>query len=124
MLRRHSRGLGPVLARIGVEGQELIAFKNGNSTINVYSSQYAGTNQAKAKGITSHHLVSVFIPSRDNICYVIGIEDVRVENRGSILRDFVAGKSPMAFEASILIHFIHKSALYFAALLKSSIVSL
>jgi hypothetical protein len=59
-----------------------------------------------------------------NIYYVLGTEAVRVENRGSILRDFVAGKSPMAFEASILIHFIHKSALYFSALLKSSIVSL
>jgi hypothetical protein len=57
-------------------------------------------------------------------CYVLGTEAVRVENRGSILRDFVAGKSSMAFEASILIHFIHKSALYVSALLKSSIVSL
>jgi hypothetical protein len=41
---------------------------------------------------------------------VIGIEAARVENRGSILRDFIAGKSLIAFEASILIHFIHKSA--------------
>jgi hypothetical protein len=55
---------------------------------------------------------------------VVYTEAVRMENRGSILSDFVAGKSPMAFEASILIHFIHKSALYFSALLKSSIVSL
>ena len=59
-----------------------------------------------------------------NICYVLGTEAVRVEDRGSILRDFVAGKPPMAFEASILMHFIHKSALYVSALLKSSIVSL
>ena len=60
-----------------------------------------------------------------NICYVLGTEAVRVENRGSILRDFVAGKSSsMAFDASILIHLRHKSALYVSAILKSSIVSL
>jgi hypothetical protein len=55
---------------------------------------------------------------------VIGIEVVIVENRGSILRDFVAGKSSMVLDALILIHFIHKSSLYVSALLKSSIVSL
>jgi catechol 2,3-dioxygenase-like lactoylglutathione lyase family enzyme len=36
------------LAQVSVEGQELIVFKSGNSTINVYRSQYAGTNQATA----------------------------------------------------------------------------
>jgi hypothetical protein len=46
---------------------------------------------------------------------VIGTEAVRLENRDSILRDFIAGKSPIAFEASILIHFIHKSAVYTSA---------
>jgi hypothetical protein len=34
--------------QVGAEGQELIVFKRGNSTINVYESQYAGTNQATA----------------------------------------------------------------------------
>jgi catechol 2,3-dioxygenase-like lactoylglutathione lyase family enzyme len=34
------------LNRVGAEGQELIVFKSGNSTINVYRSQYAGTNKA------------------------------------------------------------------------------
>lgn len=29
-------------------GQEVIVFKSGNSIINVYKSQYAGTNQATA----------------------------------------------------------------------------
>jgi catechol 2,3-dioxygenase-like lactoylglutathione lyase family enzyme len=61
------------LTQIGTEGQELIVFKSGNSTINVYQSQYAGTNQAtavtwvvgedveevvrslKAKGVTFEH---------------------------------------------------------------------
>jgi hypothetical protein len=28
----------------------------------------------------------------------LGIEAVKVENRGSILRDFIAGKSSIAFE--------------------------
>jgi catechol 2,3-dioxygenase-like lactoylglutathione lyase family enzyme len=37
-------GLKPV----GAEGEELIAFRSGNSTINVYRSKYAGTNQATA----------------------------------------------------------------------------
>jgi catechol 2,3-dioxygenase-like lactoylglutathione lyase family enzyme len=36
------------LTQIGAEGQELIVFRSGNSTINVYKSQYAGTNQATA----------------------------------------------------------------------------
>jgi catechol 2,3-dioxygenase-like lactoylglutathione lyase family enzyme len=37
-------GLTPVDA----EGQEVIVFKSGNSTVYVYQSQYAGTNQATA----------------------------------------------------------------------------
>ena len=36
------------LNKVGAEGQELIVFKSGNSTINVYKSQYAGTNKATA----------------------------------------------------------------------------
>ena len=37
-------GLKPV----DTEGEELIVFKSGNSTLNVYRSQYAGTNRATA----------------------------------------------------------------------------
>jgi catechol 2,3-dioxygenase-like lactoylglutathione lyase family enzyme len=36
------------LKQIGSEDQELIVFKSGNSTVKVYRSQYAGTNQATA----------------------------------------------------------------------------
>jgi catechol 2,3-dioxygenase-like lactoylglutathione lyase family enzyme len=36
------------LTQVGVEGQEVIVFKSGNSIINVYRSQYAGTNQSTA----------------------------------------------------------------------------
>jgi catechol 2,3-dioxygenase-like lactoylglutathione lyase family enzyme len=36
------------LIQTGAEGQEVIVFKSGNSTVNVYRSQYAGTNQATA----------------------------------------------------------------------------
>jgi catechol 2,3-dioxygenase-like lactoylglutathione lyase family enzyme len=36
------------LTKIGKEGGELVAYKSGNSTINVYRSKYAGTNQATA----------------------------------------------------------------------------
>ncbi len=61
------------LTQVGAEGEELIVFRSGNSTINVYQSQYAGTNQAtaltwtvgddvegvvralKAKGVTFEH---------------------------------------------------------------------
>jgi catechol 2,3-dioxygenase-like lactoylglutathione lyase family enzyme len=61
------------LTQVDAEGQEFIVFKSGNSTVNVYRSQYAGTNQAtavtwavgeemeeivralKAKGITFEH---------------------------------------------------------------------
>jgi catechol 2,3-dioxygenase-like lactoylglutathione lyase family enzyme len=36
------------LAQVGIEDQEAIIFKSGNSTVIVYRSQYAGTNQATA----------------------------------------------------------------------------
>jgi catechol 2,3-dioxygenase-like lactoylglutathione lyase family enzyme len=36
------------LKQVGAEGDEVIAFGSGNSTLNVYRSQYAGTNQATA----------------------------------------------------------------------------
>jgi catechol 2,3-dioxygenase-like lactoylglutathione lyase family enzyme len=61
------------LAQVAIEDQEAIVFKSGNSTVIVYRSQYAGTNQAtavtwivgkeledvvqqlKAKGVTFEH---------------------------------------------------------------------
>ena len=60
------------LTQVGAEGEELIVFRSGKSTINVYRSRYAGTNQAtavtwtvgdvegviralKAKGVTFEH---------------------------------------------------------------------
>lgn len=61
------------LTKVGAQGAELIVFKSGKSTINVYRSDYAGTNQAtavtwivgddlekivqalKAKGVTFEH---------------------------------------------------------------------
>jgi catechol 2,3-dioxygenase-like lactoylglutathione lyase family enzyme len=60
------------LKQVDAEGEELVVFKSGSSTINVYRSQYAGTNRAtavtwevddvevtaralKAKGITFEH---------------------------------------------------------------------
>lgn len=36
------------LTEVGAEGEELIAYRSGNSTINVYRSQFAGTNKATA----------------------------------------------------------------------------
>jgi catechol 2,3-dioxygenase-like lactoylglutathione lyase family enzyme len=36
------------LTQVDAEGQEAIVFKSGNSTVNVYRSQYAGTNKATA----------------------------------------------------------------------------
>jgi len=36
------------LKEIWTQDQEVIVFKSGNSTVNVYRSQYAGTNQATA----------------------------------------------------------------------------
>ena len=36
------------LKRIGDEGPELLVFKSGNTTLNVYRSEKAGTNQATA----------------------------------------------------------------------------
>jgi catechol 2,3-dioxygenase-like lactoylglutathione lyase family enzyme len=36
------------LKQVGAEGDEVIAFGSGNSTLNVYRSRYAGTNQATA----------------------------------------------------------------------------
>ena len=36
------------LIQVGAEDEELIAFKSGNTTIYIYQSQNAGTNQATA----------------------------------------------------------------------------
>ncbi|HUP00963.1 MAG TPA: VOC family protein [Gemmatimonadota bacterium] len=36
------------LTQVGAEGEELIVFRSGNTTINVYRSEYAGTNKATA----------------------------------------------------------------------------
>ena len=35
-----------VLTQVAAEGQEVIVLKSGNSTVNVYRSQYAGTNKS------------------------------------------------------------------------------
>jgi catechol 2,3-dioxygenase-like lactoylglutathione lyase family enzyme len=60
------------LEKTGEEGEEVIAYRSGNSTINVYRSEFAGTNKAtaltwqvddldaavrdlKAKGVTFEH---------------------------------------------------------------------
>lgn len=61
------------LTPVDTEGEELVVYKSGNSTLNVYRSDYAGTNQAtavtwstdealenevqalKAKGVTFEH---------------------------------------------------------------------
>jgi catechol 2,3-dioxygenase-like lactoylglutathione lyase family enzyme len=61
------------LTQVGAEGEELLVFKSGNTTIYVYQSQNAGTNQAttltwvvgedlediirelKTKGVTFEH---------------------------------------------------------------------
>jgi catechol 2,3-dioxygenase-like lactoylglutathione lyase family enzyme len=36
------------LSEVHTEGGELVVYKSGNSTLNVYRSQFAGTNQATA----------------------------------------------------------------------------
>ena len=36
------------LTPVGAEGDEVVVFKSGSSKLNVYRSQYAGTNQATA----------------------------------------------------------------------------
>jgi catechol 2,3-dioxygenase-like lactoylglutathione lyase family enzyme len=36
------------LKQVGTEGEEVVVFKSGSSTINVYRSQYAGSNKATA----------------------------------------------------------------------------
>ena len=36
------------LKAVDAEGEELIVFKSGNTVLNVYRSQYAGTNKATA----------------------------------------------------------------------------
>ena len=73
------------LTQIGAEGQEVIVFRSGSSTIYVYKSQYAGTNQAtaltwvvgkdiegivqelKAKGITFEHYNMSDVTREDDI---------------------------------------------------------
>ena len=36
------------LVPVGSQGDEVVVFKSGNSTLNLYRSRYAGTNQATA----------------------------------------------------------------------------
>jgi catechol 2,3-dioxygenase-like lactoylglutathione lyase family enzyme len=73
------------LTQIGAEGQEVIVFRSGSSTIYVYKSQYAGTNQAtaltwvvgkdiegvvrelKAKGVTFEHYNMPDVTREDDI---------------------------------------------------------
>jgi catechol 2,3-dioxygenase-like lactoylglutathione lyase family enzyme len=73
------------LTQIGAEGQEVIVFRSGSSTIYVYKSQYAGTNQAtaltwvvgkdiegavqelKAKGVTFEHYEMPDVTREDDI---------------------------------------------------------
>ena len=73
------------LTQIGAEGQEVIIFRSGSSTIYVYKSQYAGTNQAtaltwvvgkdiegvvqelKAKGVTFEHYNMPDLTREDDI---------------------------------------------------------
>jgi catechol 2,3-dioxygenase-like lactoylglutathione lyase family enzyme len=73
------------LTQIGSEGQEVIVFRSGSSTIYVYKSQYAGTNQAtaltwvvgedidgvvrelKAKGVTFEHYNMPDVTREDDI---------------------------------------------------------
>jgi catechol 2,3-dioxygenase-like lactoylglutathione lyase family enzyme len=77
------------LEQVDAEGQEVIVFKSGNSTVNIYRSQYAGTNQAtavawvvgkdienavrelKAKGITFEHYDMPDI-TREGDLYIAG----------------------------------------------------
>jgi catechol 2,3-dioxygenase-like lactoylglutathione lyase family enzyme len=73
------------LTQIDAEGQEVIVFRSGSSTIYVYKSQYAGTNQAtaltwvvgkdiegvvqelKAKGVTFEHYDMPDVTREDDI---------------------------------------------------------
>ena len=77
------------LTQIDAEGQEVIVFRSGSSTIYVYKSQYAGTNQAtaltwvvgkdiegvvqelKAKGVTFEHYDMPDV-TRENDIHVAG----------------------------------------------------
>ena len=73
------------LTQVGAEGQEVVVFRSGSSTIYVYKSQYAGTNQAtaltwvvgkdiegvvrelKAKGVTFEHYDMRDMTRKDDI---------------------------------------------------------
>ncbi|MGA9318441.1 MAG: hypothetical protein WCD28_00730 [Nitrososphaeraceae archaeon] len=58
------------LKQVGAEGQELIVFRSGTSTIYVYESQYAGTNQATA------------------ITWVVGEDIENVKDKGVIFEHY------------------------------------
>jgi catechol 2,3-dioxygenase-like lactoylglutathione lyase family enzyme len=80
------------LKQVGAEGDEVIAFGSGNSTLNVYRSRYAGTNQAtavtwvvddvdavvkelKARGVTFEHYDMPDVTRKGDV-YVAG--DIKV----------------------------------------------
>ena len=78
------------LTQIDAEDQEVIVFRSGSSTIYVYKSQYAGTNQAtaltwvvgkdiegvvqelKAKGVTFEHYDMPNVTRQDDDIHVAG----------------------------------------------------
>ena len=60
------------LTPVGAEGQEAIVFKSGKSRLNVYRSQYAGTNQATA--------VTWVVEDVDNVVRALKAKGVRFEH--------------------------------------------
>lgn len=61
-------GLRPIAS----EGEELIVFESGDTTINVYRSQYAGTNQATA--------VTWMVPDVEGVVQDLAARGVRFEH--------------------------------------------
>jgi catechol 2,3-dioxygenase-like lactoylglutathione lyase family enzyme len=78
------------LKQVGAEDQELIVLKSGNSTVNVYRSEYAGTNQAttvtwlvgediqslvqelRAKGVVFEHYDNMLGVTREGDIHIAG----------------------------------------------------
>jgi catechol 2,3-dioxygenase-like lactoylglutathione lyase family enzyme len=54
------------LKQVGAEGDELLVFRSGRSSINVYRSKYAGTNQATAvTWVVGNHVADVVRKLKD-----------------------------------------------------------
>jgi len=71
------------LKQVGAEGQELIVFRSGTSTIYIYESQYAVTNQATAiTWMVGEDIENVIRRLKDKGCHIRALRHTGYDKTG------------------------------------------